>query len=162
MIFVFDQKRSFFGSLFGRALHIYFLITRGLTLGVRAIVRAKDGKFLLVRHTYTSGWHFPGGGVEKGDTMVSALAIELLQETGLRLQGKPVLHGVFYNNGVSHRDHVLAYICNVDWSNAGKPKGFEIAEIGYFELAEIPDDTDPGTIRRMREIVDGTPPCKTW
>ena len=110
------QRRGFFGTLFSRTLHTYFLMARGLTLGVRAIVRSDEGKFLLVRHTYTPGWHFPGGGVEKGETTVSALENELLQETGLRLDGTPVFHGVFHNNGVSRRDHVLVYVCNVNGS----------------------------------------------
>lgn len=162
MASAFEQKRGIVGSFFSHALHFFFLMTRGLTLGVRAIVRSKDGKFLLVRHTYTSGWHFPGGGVEKGEATITALANELLQETGLRLEGKPLLHGVFYNPRVSHRDHVLAYLCDVDYSVAGKPRSLEIAEIGYFDLAEIPEGTDPGTLRRMREVVYGTAPCTTW
>ena len=109
----FEKKRGLFGSLFSRALHTYFLMARGLTLGVRAIVQSDDGKFLLVRHTYTPGWHFPGGGVEKGETAVAALKNELLQETGLRLEGTPVFHGVFHNSGVSRRDHVLVFVCDV-------------------------------------------------
>lgn len=44
-----EQKRGFFGKLFSRALHSYFLMARGLTLGVRAIVRSDDGKFGDVR-----------------------------------------------------------------------------------------------------------------
>lgn len=162
MTFAAEQKRGIFGSLFSRALHCYFLMARGLTVGVRAIVRSDDGKFLLVRHTYTPGWHFPGGGVEKGESIVSALANELLQETGLRLQGTPVLHGVFHNNGISKRDHVLTYLCSVNGSVASKPSSPEIAGIGYFDLAELPVGTDPGTIRRMREVVDGIAPCTAW
>jgi 8-oxo-dGTP pyrophosphatase MutT (NUDIX family) len=157
-----EQKRGFFGKLFSRALHSYFLMRRGLTLGVRAIVRSEDGKFLLVRHTYTPGWHFPGGGVEKGETAVAALENELLQETGLRLEGTPLFHGVFHNNGVSRRDYVLVYVCNVNGSVASKLTSVEIAEIGYFDLADLPEGTDPGTIRRMREVIDETGPCSEW
>ena len=97
------KKRSLGGALVSRLLHTYFLMTRGLTIGVRAIVRSDDGKFLLVRHTYTPGWHFPGGGVEKGESAERALSNELRQETGLRLIGKPRLHGVFHNCSVSKR-----------------------------------------------------------
>lgn len=149
-------------SLFSRLLHSYFLMSRGLTLGVRAMVRSADGKFLLVRHTYTPGWHFPGGGVEKGQTTESALHRELLQETGLELVGRPVLHGVFYNGKVSKRDHVLAYLCEVRGDVARKPASVEIAEIGYFDLASPPVDTDPGTLRRMREIVEGLGQSACW
>lgn len=156
------QKRGLFGSLFSRALHSYFLVARGLTLGVRAIIRSDDGKFLLVRHTYTPGWHFPGGGVEKGETTISALVNELEQETGLRLATDPVLHGVFHNKRVSHRDHVLVYLCNVSGSVDRKPACAEIAEIGYFGLADLPQGTDPGTIRRMQEVANGAAPSTEW
>lgn len=150
------------GSIFRRALHTYFLMSRGLTLGVRAIVRSTDGKFLLVRHTYTSGWHFPGGGVEKGETATHALHNELKQETGLRIAGKPILHGVFQNIDVSKRDHVLVYICDVDGDFPGKPESLEIAEIGYFDFGSLPEDTDAGTIRRMNEITYGTETSDVW
>jgi 8-oxo-dGTP pyrophosphatase MutT (NUDIX family) len=157
-----EQKRSFSRKLFSRALHSYFLVRRGLTLGVRAIVRSEDGKFLLVRHTYTPGWHFPGGGVEKGETAVVALEDELLQETGLRLEGTPAFHGVFHNNGVSQRDHVLVYVCNVNGSVASKPSSLEISEIGYFDFDDLPEGTELGTIRRMREVVEVIEPRREW
>lgn len=113
-------------------------------------------------NTYTPGWRFPGGGVEKGETVVAALKNELLQETGLRLESTPVLHGVFHNNGVSKRDHVLAYLCNVEGIVVSKPTSPEIAEVGYFDIDDLPDDTDPGTVRRMREIVYENVPGQTW
>ena len=58
-----------------------------MTLGVRAVVRSPNGEFLLVRHTYTPGWHFPGGGSELGQAAEAALADELTQETGLCVSG---------------------------------------------------------------------------
>ena len=148
--------------LLSHTLHTYFLISRGLTLGVRAIVRSDEGNFLLVRHTYTSGWHFPGGGVEKGQTTEQALSNELRQETGLQLVGKPVMHGVFHNNGISKRDHVLVYFCDVQGSLGVRPKGMEIAETGYFSYDDLPPDTDPGTVRRIQEILLGIERIESW
>lgn len=156
------KKRRFARALFSRTLHIYFLMSRGLTVGVRAIVRSNDDKFLLVRHTYTKGWHFPGGGVEKGQTIEQALRNELRQETGLRILGNPIMHGLFYNNSVSTRDHVVAYLCNVDEGFEAKPMSIEIAEIGYFSSENLPLDTDPGTVRRIQEIVTCAELSETW
>jgi 8-oxo-dGTP pyrophosphatase MutT (NUDIX family) len=157
-----QKSRGFVQTLFSRMLHGYFLMSRGLTLGVRAIVRAPDGKFLLVRHTYTPGWHFPGGGVEKGETTVAALSKELLQETGLQLSGTPRLHGVFHNGHVSKRDHVLVYICDAKSHGPKKVTSPEIAEIAYFALSDLPESIDPGTLRRIREIVDGEAVSEAW
>ena len=137
-------------------------MSRGLTIGVRAIVRSDDGKFLLVRHTYTPGWHFPGGGVEIGETTEEALSKELRQEAGQRLIHRPNLHGVFYNNGVSKRDHVLVFLCDAKVDDDAESTCIEIAEIGYFDFENLPPDTDPGTVRRIQEIVCGQAKTEHW
>ena len=157
-----DKKRSIVGMLISRLLHVYFVVTRGLTLGVRAVVQSDDGKFLLVSHTYTPGWHFPGGGVEKGQTAEEALGNELQQETGLRLCGAPKLLGVFHNSSTSSRDHVLVYRCQVEGKMPQKPPSMEIAEYGFFDLKALPAGIDAGTERRMREIVEGADQSDAW
>ena len=157
-----EKKLGLVRVLFSKTLHTYFLMRRGLTIGVRAIVRSNDGKFLLVRHTYTPGWHFPGGGVEKGQTAEQALQNELQQETKLHISGKPVMHGFFYNNNVSKRDHVLAYHCDVKGGLEAKPTGVDIAEIAYFGFEDLPQDTDPGTVRRIREVLFGDQKTEFW
>ena len=76
---------AFWARSFSTILHIYFRIRRGMTLGVRAVVRSPNGEFLLVRHTYTPSWHFPGGGIEVGQAGEVALADELAQENAIKL-----------------------------------------------------------------------------
>ena len=83
-----------------------------MTLGVRAVVRSPNGEFLLVRHTYTPGWHFPGGGIEVGQAAEVALADELAQETGLCVSGAAQLHGIFFNSCAIARYHVVVYLCD--------------------------------------------------
>jgi len=157
-----ESKPGLARAMFSRTLNTYFLMRRGLTVGVRAIVRSNDDKFLLVRHTYTPGWHFPGGGVEIGQTIEQALRAELRQETGLQVVGKPIIHGLFYNNTISNRDHVLAYYCDVQGDLEAKPKSMEIAQVGYFSVENLPLDTDPGTARRIREVVFGNEKTEVW
>lgn len=148
--------------LFSYALHTFFLLRRGLTLGVRAVVISDNAELLLVRHTYTPGWHLPGGGVEKGEAAERALSNELMQETNLRLNGQPILHGVFYNQIVSKRDHVLVYLCEVNDIKEASPNSFEIAELGFFDIGKLPEDTDPGTLRRINEICLGYDKALNW
>lgn len=149
-------------SLFHRVLHYFFLMSRGLTVGVRAVVRSPEGKFLLVRHTYTPGWHFPGGGVDRGEAAEDALVKELRQETCMALTSKPQLFGVYFNGEVSNRDHVLVYLCEVAGQLPSSPRSLEIAEIGYFALEELPEETDRGTVDRMREILGARERSVRW
>ena len=100
--------------------HRWFLLTRAMTLGVRAVVLDGEEQVLLVMHTYTPGWHLPGGGVEIGETVHQALAKELLEEAGVTMQAEPVLHGVFFNARISRRDHVAVFVVR-DFAWSGPP-----------------------------------------
>ncbi len=149
-------------KLWTRLLHVVFWASRGLTLGVRAVVTSEDGRILLVRHTYTAGWHFPGGGVEKNETAESALARELEQETGLKLIGVPELHGIYFNRSVNARDHVLVYLCETHGEVLAKPHSLEIAETKFFDLEQLPHDIDLGTRRRLEELTKQKQPAQEW
>ena len=70
-----------------------------------------SGRVLLVRHGYTPGWHLPGGGVEAGETLLEALAKELREEAMIEpVPANRSLHGIFYNDRYSRRDHVAVYV----------------------------------------------------
>ena len=116
-----------------------------MTLGVRAAVRSPNEEFLLVRHTYTPSWHFPGGGVEVGQ------AAEVAQ-----------LHGIFFNNCVSMRDHVVVYLCDAEGELPIKSPSLEIAELGYFAPQCLPLDVNAGTERRIQEITFGKSISREW
>ena len=93
-----------------RIFHLYWRFARGMTLGVRGVVLDGDNRVFLVKHSYISGWHLPGGGVEVGETFGHALRRELLEEGRIEVLDEPPLHGVFLNSYVSRRDHVAVYL----------------------------------------------------
>lgn len=148
--------------LAGRLLHHYFRLRRGMTLGVRAAVLDGAGEILLVRHTYTPGWHLPGGGVEPGETLAEALAKELREEANIVLTDEAAWHGVFLNRHASPRDHVAVYVVRRFAQSGPKLRDREIAEARFFPLAALPEGTTPGTRRRLREITEGAPPTPEW
>ena len=156
------KKNCFVTNFFSWTLHKYFLFSRGLTIGVRAVVRSKNGRFLLVRHSYIPGWHFPGGGVEPGETVIEALERELREETGCVLKEERTLHGVYHNCGVSRKDHVLVYCCEVEETDVPSTSKLEIRDSAYFSPHELPEGIDPGTKLRIQEIVDDIAPSKNW
>jgi ADP-ribose pyrophosphatase YjhB (NUDIX family) len=137
-------------------------LKRRLTVGVRAVLLDGD-KVLLVRLTYLPGWHFPGGGVEPGETAENAAKRETLEEAGYAVWGRPLLHGFFLNRiAGTARDHVAVYV----WRDFAPAKDFErnleIAEIGWFAAGALPVDTERGTALRVAEIVEGRRPLAEW
>jgi ADP-ribose pyrophosphatase YjhB (NUDIX family) len=149
-------------KLIGPLLHLWFRLSRGLTLGVRGAVIDQEGRVLLVRHTYVAGWHLPGGGVEAGETAQEALARELAEEGGILLTAPPRLHGLCFNDHASARDHVLVYEVR-HFKRTGRPRPVrEIAAADFFPLDALPEGATPGTRARLSEITAGLPPAQHW
>jgi 8-oxo-dGTP pyrophosphatase MutT (NUDIX family) len=137
-------------------------MTRPLTMGAQGAI-FRDGKdVLLVRHTYRAGWHFPGGGIEKNETAMTALHRELVEEAGVEITGPPALFGVFANFDNFPSDHVVFYVVN-GWRQAATPApNNEIAEVAFFPIDRLPADTTPAVRRRLSEICGTVPPSEYW
>jgi ADP-ribose pyrophosphatase YjhB (NUDIX family) len=148
--------------LTSRLAHLSFLIARPVTLGVRAVVIDREERVLLVRHGYVSGWHFPGGGVEVGESCIEALTRELKEEASVALEGQPPLHGIFLNAQLSRRDHVAVYLVRAFRLLGERPPDWEIREARFFPRAALPDATTAGTLARLAEIFDKAPVSDRW
>ena len=157
-----NSVRRRFEPLLRRIFHAYFLLVRGMTLGVRAVVLDADARVFLVRHSYVSGWHLPGGGVEVGETFLEALRRELVEEGRIELTGEPVLHGLFFNGHVSRRDHVAVYVVRQFKQDRLPAPNREIAECGFFAVTALPEGTTPGTRLRIAEVLHDRPRIATW
>ena len=145
-----------------KLLQRYWRLTRSLTMGVQAVVLDDARRVLLVRHGYRPGWHFPGGGVEKGETAVGALARELDEETGITPSSPPQLFGIYSHFDVFPGDHIALYIVRA-WTQARVPEpNAEIREQRFFAADALPDGATDGTRRRMAEVLDGAPRSETW
>lgn len=72
------------------ALKLKWRVLRPITIGVRMVVM-RDGAVLLVRHTYQTGWFFPGGGMNRGETPREAAEREAWEEAGIRCSEPPRL-----------------------------------------------------------------------
>jgi 8-oxo-dGTP pyrophosphatase MutT (NUDIX family) len=154
--------RKWLEPLLRRIFHLYWRLARGMTLGVRGVVLDAEGKVFLIHHTYVTGWHLPGGGVEAGETFLEALKRELMEEGMIELLAEPALHGLFFNSHVSRRDHVAVHVVREFRQNRLPQPNHEISACGFFAVDALPADTTEGTRRRIAEVVDGQKPIATW
>ncbi|WP_296744141.1 NUDIX domain-containing protein [Mesorhizobium sp.] len=162
-----DPEQAFrqtgWAGLRARLFHLYFLLRRPMTLGVRGLVYDRpSNSVFLIRHTYVPGWQLPGGGVETGETLEEALARELAEEGNIALTGPAQLKSMHYNRRASRRDHVGLYLIEAFNQTAPKLPDHEIAEAAFFPLGRLPEETTPATRRRIREIFDGQPASPHW
>ncbi len=144
-----------------RGFLLYSRLTRGMTLGVRAML-VRDGEVLLVKHSYVPGWYFPGGGVEAGESVADALARELREEAGAVLDRPPELFGVYRNVHADRRDHVVLYLAGAFSLTPLKLPNGEIIAAEFFSVDRPPDDASPGTKARLKELTSGSAPAADW
>lgn len=140
------------------ARNLWHRIARPLTMGVRAIVLDGD-RVLLIRHSYVGGWHLPGGGVQKHETLAEAMRREVREEVGLIAEDGRFF-GLYarFRHGAS--DHVGVFVVRA-WSGAVQPDGVEILEARFVPLDALPAETSPATRRRLAEVAAGQP-AERW
>jgi ADP-ribose pyrophosphatase YjhB (NUDIX family) len=145
-----------------KVLQRYWRHSRGLTLGAQGAVLDNENRVLLIRHTYRPGWHFPGGGVERNETVETALRRELHEEAGIELTGPPDLFGLFANHRLFPNDHIALFVVRA-WQQPIVPKpNAEIAEQRMFFWNALPENISPPTRDRILEIVEGRPRSPHW
>lgn len=131
----------------------YFRLKRPMTLGVRIVAINAENKVCLVKHTYTPGWHLPGGGVEKGETALYAAMKEAREEAGLVIAPENLnLVSIHANFANFKGDHVLVYHTKL-WESEPTNRAHEIAECGFFAINDLPKDTTKGTLCRIKEAL---------
>jgi ADP-ribose pyrophosphatase YjhB (NUDIX family) len=158
----FDATRRALEPALRRVLHTYWRFARAMTLGVRALVLDEEGRVFLVKHSYVSGWHLPGGGVEAGETISEALARELQEEGNIEMMAPPHLHGLFFNDRDSRRDHVALFVVRAFRQAAAPVPDREIVAHGFFALDALPNDTTAATRARIIEVLGGAPVSERW
>jgi 8-oxo-dGTP pyrophosphatase MutT (NUDIX family) len=131
-----------------------------MTLGAR-VVALRDGEVMLVKQSYAPGWILPGGGVERGETLLEAALREAREEAGLVAEGPLQLHGIFSNHAIFPGDHVALYVMR-QFSRADWSPDHEILDARFFPTTSLPEGTTASSRRRLAEILDGVPISEHW
>jgi len=155
-------RQTFWPRIRRRLFHTYFRFARGLTMGAQGCVLDEQNRVFLVRHTYIPGWHFPGGGVETGETVCEAVTRELAEEGNITLTAPPTLFGIFFNQATSRRDHVALFVVRQFVQTAPRLPDSEIAEAQFFALDDLPELIHPSTCRHLAEIIENRPASPIW
>ncbi|MCG6119193.1 MAG: NUDIX domain-containing protein [Blastomonas sp.] len=140
---------------------VYWRVFKPRIYGVKIVALHGDGHVLLVRHSYQSPDLFmlPGGGIDRGESVLAAAARELREETGCILND-PRIHGAFFSSAEGARNHITV----VTGTATGSPKvdGREILEAAFVPLNPLPSNIAPASLRRLIEVRDGLAPAADW
>ena len=121
----------------GRTL-LRLLLRRPLP-GTNIVPILEDGRIILVRRRDTLQWALPGGLVDWGEDIATAVARELKEETGLDMLTKPQLVGVY--SGLN-RDPRMHSICITVTATVRGDFNIhdtdEIVDVAAFLLEELP------------------------
>lgn len=132
-------------------IRTWWRFSRGMTLGVRVWIENDQGQVCLVRHTYVEGLMFPGGGVERGETVQLSAQRECEEEVGVQVTGGFDLRGVFKHRTYS-TDHVVFFKVKAgEWRTCASDHAGEISEICWVDPHNLPSDVSPATRRRFEE-----------
>lgn len=136
------------------------VVVRPTLLGVTAIAQDERGRVLLVRHSYTSGWALPGGGVDHGEPPETAMIRELQEEVGLSGHDGLEFLG-FHTRKAAWFSHVVALYRLRNVRIAFRPS-LEIREAMFCDPSAPPADTQASTLRRLAELTGQVPRSPYW
>lgn len=116
-------------------------LLRRPVVGIAAAAYTADGRWVLIRRGDTGQWALPGGTLEWGETLSSALSRELGEEAGVDPLEAGSLEGVYSEPNRDFRFHAVTVVVKVKVSEPTRPpqNPVEITEVGLFRDDELPE-----------------------
>jgi 8-oxo-dGTP diphosphatase len=110
-------------------------------VGIAAVARTADGRYLLIRRADTGTWGLPGGTLEWGETLTTALARELEEEAGVLRPELVRVLGAWSRPSRDPRFHAVTVgvECRVEPPVKPPANPLEIREARLFVEQELPD-----------------------
>jgi len=115
--------------------------------GVSLLASDRQGRVLLVRHSYGCGlWSLPGGGLKRGEDPEAGARRELREELGCEAEDVELLKVLHEQlSGAPH----TAYVFALRLSGEPRPDRREILEARFFDPGELPARLGGFTLSRL-------------
>lgn len=115
-------------------------VLRRPVVGIAAAARTADDRWLLIRRADSGEWALPGGTLEWGETLVSAIHRELLEEAGVERLELGRIVGVYSAPERDPRFHAVTVVveARVEPPARAPMNPLEIREARLFARADLP------------------------
>ena len=129
-----------------------------VAIGAACVVLDKEGRVLLVHHTYGArNWELPGGLGEANETPEETALRELREETGMTTASER-LTGLYFEPGHEFGPMLhFVFRCRGAAGFAPVPDGVEISEAAYWPLAALPPAMSAFARRRLTDALGDGP-----
>jgi 8-oxo-dGTP diphosphatase len=133
-------------------------LLRRPVVGIAAAARTADGRILLIRRADSGKWALPGGTLEWGETLRSAITREVFEETGARVTALGDLVGAYSEPGRDPRFHAVTLVvaATVTEPGQGPVNPVEISEVGLFHDHELPREYSHGMADMVQNAASKT------
>lgn len=124
------------------------LTQKNFTVSVGAVVVNDEEKILLLDHVLRpgSGWGIPGGFIKENEQPEQAVKREICEEIGLEIEAIELIRVRTTNRHVEILVHARG-------RGEGKPKNFEIMQVGWFAFDEMPPEMHHSQKQLIQEVL---------
>ena len=121
-------------------------VLRRPVVGIAALARTPDGRYVLIRRSDSGDWAMPGGTLEWGETLRVAIERELLEEAGTQLLALGEVIGVYSRPDRDPRFHAVTVVVEATVTPPSRPADnpLEILEVRTFAEDELPSSLSHG------------------
>ncbi len=119
------------------------------TIGTFGIIRDEQNRVLLCLRTDYDLWNLPGGCLEKGESPWAGAIREVKEETGLDVE---IIRLVGIYSKPDKDDIVFDFECKIIGGEI--TLNAEARDIKWFALEEIPKNTPPKQVERIKDLFD--------
>jgi 8-oxo-dGTP diphosphatase len=115
-------------------------LLRRPVVGIAAVAKTPDGRYVLIRRSDTGDWAIPGGTLEWGETLRTGIERELREELGTTLVSLGEVLGIYSNPDRDPRFHAVTIVveATVAPPTLDPDNPLEILEVRTFSEQELP------------------------